>query len=236
VSSVLGSGFLLSRFLLPFKDAGPILTLFLVKLVFPFGSRFFAVLAVMAALVAAGTVATLYVIVKLALRFRCNFIPVYDGFEVRALETIRELRGLFMVRAAREMGFVDGFVRGFGRGLLLLFLMVFLGCLISFLLDRLSVGQVKEVSDGGLYAPEVGWVGAGINGFLELVQSVTVFARPFLFLQVITDGRAVLKNGGFLGRHLADEDFQVEGFRKGNGCAELGIFQQGFAGEDLRDP
>ena len=154
---------MLGRFLLPFKDAGPILTLFLVKLVFPCGSRFFAVLAVVAALVAAGTVATLYVVVKLALRFGCNFIPVDDGFEVRALETIWELRGLFMVRAAREMGFVDSFLRGFGGGLLWLFLVVFLDRLISFLLDRLSVGQVKEVSDGGLYAPEVRWVGARVD-------------------------------------------------------------------------
>ncbi len=143
---------------------------------------------------------------------------------------------MFMVRAAREMGFVDSFVRGFGRGLLWLFLVVFLDRLLSFLLDRLSVGQVKEVSDGGLYAPEVRWVGASINGFLELVQGVTVFARPILFLQVITNGRAVLENGGFLGGHLADEDFQVEGFREGNGCPEFGVFQQGFAGEDLRDP
>ncbi len=135
---------MLSRFLLPFKDAGPILTLFLVKFVFPFGSRFFAVLAVMAALVAAGTVATLYVVVKLTLRFRCNFISVYDGFEVRALETIRELRGLFMVRAAREMGFVDSFVRGFGRGFLLLFLMVFLDRLISFSLTGLASGKSRR--------------------------------------------------------------------------------------------
>ncbi len=69
MSRVLGIGFLLGRFLLPFKDAGPLLTLFFVKLVFPFASRFLAVLAVVTALVTAGTVATLYVVVKLTLSF-----------------------------------------------------------------------------------------------------------------------------------------------------------------------
>jgi hypothetical protein len=58
--------------------------------------------------------------------------------------------------AIRELG-------GFGRGFLWMILVVFLDSLISLLLDRLSVGQIKEVSDGRLYASEIRWVGSSIN-------------------------------------------------------------------------
>jgi hypothetical protein len=52
-SLVFGVGFLFGRFLLPFEDACPILTLFFVEFVLPLGSRLFTVFAIVAAFVAA---------------------------------------------------------------------------------------------------------------------------------------------------------------------------------------
>jgi hypothetical protein len=58
----------------------------------------------MTTFVAARAVAALDVIIELALCFGRDLVAVYGGFEIGPLDTGRELAGLFVVGAAREVG------------------------------------------------------------------------------------------------------------------------------------
>jgi hypothetical protein len=62
--------------LLPLQYASPILSFFLVELIFPFRLRFVAVLTDMATLVTAGAIAAFDVVVELALSFGCDLVTI----------------------------------------------------------------------------------------------------------------------------------------------------------------
>jgi hypothetical protein len=58
-----------------------------------------------AALVATGAITPFDVVKKLTLKLGSNLLAVDGGFQVRSLESFRELGGLFVLGAAGEMGF-----------------------------------------------------------------------------------------------------------------------------------
>ena len=74
-----------SGFLLPGENACPILSLFLVEFIFPLRFRFRAIFADMTALMTASAVASLDVIVQLALGLGSDFLSVHGSFKVRSL-------------------------------------------------------------------------------------------------------------------------------------------------------
>jgi hypothetical protein len=132
------------RCCLSLEETVPILKFLFVKFTLPLCFRFLAVFAIVAT----------FVVEKLALGFRSDFVAIGKGVQARALEAFGEFRRLFVVGATGEMRHIEGCIRGFGRGLLVL--VVFFFCLTPFLLDRrLGVCQIKEVSDGGLHTPEI---------------------------------------------------------------------------------
>ncbi len=90
---------------LPFSNAGPILGALFIELLFPFCLRVLAILADMVTLMASGTIAALYIVVELTLRFRGNFVPVDDGVRIRSFEALGKVGGFFMVGASCEMEF-----------------------------------------------------------------------------------------------------------------------------------
>jgi hypothetical protein len=200
--------------LLPFENIGPVLKFFFVKLVLPFGFRFFAVFTIVAAFVATRAVAAFDIIEELALGLRGYFVAVNDSIQVRPFETRREFGGLFVVRSACEVRMV-GLVAGFRWVFLVLGVICF--CLVPFFLGRLGFREVEEVSDGSFHTPEIRRVGAGVDGAFKLVQSITIFTRPIFLMQVVTNRWAIVEDSRLLGRHLANQNLQVKGFREGNG-------------------
>ena len=74
---------------LPFDDGVPVLKFFLVEFFLPFSFWIFAVFANVSSFMAARAVAAFNVVIKLTLRFRSDFVAVYDSFQIRSLETLR---------------------------------------------------------------------------------------------------------------------------------------------------
>jgi hypothetical protein len=147
-----GVGLLLAGPLLPFEDASPILCLFFIELVFPLYFRVPAILAeMMATLVTAGTVATLDVVIEMALSFPGDLVAVDYSLKIRALEAFRELSRLLMLGATGEVGIGFGLVLivqlkgGFASFGFNFF--TFLG-LIPFLFRRSRLGGIQKVRDG----------------------------------------------------------------------------------------
>ncbi len=99
---------LLSGTLLPLKDPGPVGELLLIKFLLPVSFGVFTIFAIVTTFVASRAVVSLNIIIKLTLEFGSYFLAVDDGFQVRYLEPFGEFGGLFMFRAAGEMGSVLG--------------------------------------------------------------------------------------------------------------------------------
>ncbi len=74
--------------------------MFLIEFLFPLSFRVLTIFAIVAAFVASGAVASLDVIIKLALEFGSNFLAVNDGIQVRSFESFGEFSGLFVVGSA----------------------------------------------------------------------------------------------------------------------------------------
>jgi hypothetical protein len=70
--------------LLPFEDTGPVGELFLIKFLLPLSFGVLTILAIMAAFVASGAVASLDVVIKLALELGSYFLAVNNGIQVRS--------------------------------------------------------------------------------------------------------------------------------------------------------
>jgi hypothetical protein len=162
------------------------LTFFLVKLSLPLRFRVFTVLADVAPFVAARAVAAFDIIIQLALCLRGNLIAIDDRVEVGPFETGRELAGLFVVRAACEVGIgrVFGLVAllpilalllGFGASFLVMFLR-----LVTLFLARFVVRLIEDFGDGRLDPTVVRWVGTIVDGSLDPFQGVSVTSPRIL--------------------------------------------------------
>jgi hypothetical protein len=82
MSRIFGACGLRSGFLLPGEDACPILSFFLVEFIFPLCFRFSAIFADMTALMAASAVASLDVIVQLALGLGSDLLAINGSFKI----------------------------------------------------------------------------------------------------------------------------------------------------------
>jgi hypothetical protein len=121
---------------------------------------------------AAGTVAPLNVIEKLALKIRCDLLTIDDCFQVRSFKPVGELGGLFVFGAAGEMRFVLGFgPRGFVLFRLIFLLVPFF--LRSLLLRSSDIWSVEEVGDRSFHASEVRWVGARVYCSFYFIERVS---------------------------------------------------------------
>jgi hypothetical protein len=85
VSRLFGASVLLSGFLLPCENARPVLSLFLVEFIFPLCLRLGAIFADMTALMASSAVASLDIVVPLALGLGSDLLAINGSFQIGSL-------------------------------------------------------------------------------------------------------------------------------------------------------
>ena len=69
----------------------------------------------------------------------------------------------------------------------------------------------------------MGWVGAIIDGSFDPFKGELCAASTILCRQVVANGGTV-KNCSFLGGHLADKNFEVQGLGQRDGGGQFGVF------------